>query len=151
MISGSSDKTVRVWDAERGVQIGSPLESHTENVTSVALSPDGTRITSGSTNKTVVVLKLTDHIHITCNLAVLHPLSYKGCGSVHPLKLHHDGWIKGHNNVLLLWIPPALQNPFYSMHTIVVIPKGGCAELDLSKMIHGKEWQNCFKGTPQWI
>ncbi|KAG6327029.1 hypothetical protein ID866_12060 [Astraeus odoratus] len=108
------------------MQIGSPLEGHTDFIPSVAFSPDGTSITSGSSNKTVE----------------------KGCGSADPVKLHDDGWIRGHNNVLLLWIPPALQKPFYSMHTIVVIPKGGCAELDLSKMIHGKEWQNCFKRTP---
>ncbi|KIO01891.1 hypothetical protein M404DRAFT_961384 [Pisolithus tinctorius Marx 270] len=29
IVSGSWDKTVRVWDAERGVQIGSPLKGHT--------------------------------------------------------------------------------------------------------------------------
>ncbi|KIN99910.1 hypothetical protein M404DRAFT_86267, partial [Pisolithus tinctorius Marx 270] len=28
IVSGSEDKTVRVWDAERGVQVGSPLEGH---------------------------------------------------------------------------------------------------------------------------
>ena len=55
IVSGSSDKTVRVWDADRGVQIGSPLEGHTSNVISVAFSPDGTRIVSGSSDKTVRV------------------------------------------------------------------------------------------------
>ncbi|KAG6328887.1 hypothetical protein ID866_10202 [Astraeus odoratus] len=126
IISGSYDMTVRVWDAEWGVQIGSPLEGHTQEVTSAAFSPDGTRTTSGSSNKTVEVLQFTAGL----------------------VKLHDDGWIRGHNNVLLLWIPPALQKPFYSMHTIMVIPRGGCPELDLSKMVHGKEWQNCFKETP---
>ncbi|KAL4080761.1 WD40-repeat-containing domain protein, partial [Scleroderma citrinum] len=47
------DRTVRIWDADRGVQIGSPLEGHTEDVTSVAFSPDGTRIVSGSFDRTV--------------------------------------------------------------------------------------------------
>ena len=54
-MSGSVDKTVRVWDADRGVEIGSPLQGHTEYVTSVAFSPDGTRIVSGSVDKTVRV------------------------------------------------------------------------------------------------
>ncbi|KIM61397.1 hypothetical protein SCLCIDRAFT_59887, partial [Scleroderma citrinum Foug A] len=51
IVSGSLDKTVRVWDADRGVQIGSPLHGHTSLVTSVAFSPDGTRIVSGSSDK----------------------------------------------------------------------------------------------------
>jgi len=54
-VSGSNDKTVRVWDAERGVQIGSPLGGHTDYVTSVAFSPDGIRIVSGSIDMTVRV------------------------------------------------------------------------------------------------
>ncbi|KIO10747.1 hypothetical protein M404DRAFT_78784, partial [Pisolithus tinctorius Marx 270] len=29
IVSGSDDRTVRVWDAERGVQIGGPLQGHT--------------------------------------------------------------------------------------------------------------------------
>ncbi|KIM50045.1 hypothetical protein SCLCIDRAFT_97204, partial [Scleroderma citrinum Foug A] len=41
LVSGSEDKTVRVWDTDRGVQIGNPLQGHTSVVTSVAFSPDG--------------------------------------------------------------------------------------------------------------
>ncbi|KAG6327143.1 hypothetical protein ID866_11946 [Astraeus odoratus] len=61
------------------------------------------------------------------------------------MHLCEDGWIRGPHNQLLLWVPHALQKPFYSMHTILVIPKG-CAELDLSSMVaHGYNWQRCFK------
>ena len=55
IVSGSHDNTVRVWDADRGVQIGSPLQGHTDLVRSVAFSPDGTRIVSGSSDETVRV------------------------------------------------------------------------------------------------
>ncbi|MGC9318407.1 MAG: WD40 repeat domain-containing protein, partial [Armatimonadota bacterium] len=41
------DKTVRVWDAERGVELAS-LCGHTAWVNCVAASPDGRRIVSGS-------------------------------------------------------------------------------------------------------
>ncbi|KIN96361.1 hypothetical protein M404DRAFT_82641, partial [Pisolithus tinctorius Marx 270] len=57
IVSGLLDNTVRVWDAERGVQISSPLEGHTWSVTSVAFSPDRKRIriVSGSEDNTVRV------------------------------------------------------------------------------------------------
>ena len=45
--SGSRDKTVRVWDAATGLEALS-LKGHTSSVSSVAFSPDGKRIVSGS-------------------------------------------------------------------------------------------------------
>ncbi|KIO07708.1 hypothetical protein M404DRAFT_136031, partial [Pisolithus tinctorius Marx 270] len=55
IVSGSADKTLRIWDAERGVQIGGPLEGHTGGVKSVGFSSDGKRIVSGSYDKTVQI------------------------------------------------------------------------------------------------
>ena len=52
IVSGSHDRTVRIWDADGGVEIGSPLQGHTSGVTSVAFSPDGTRIVSDSHDNT---------------------------------------------------------------------------------------------------
>ncbi len=42
-----------MWDVDTGKQIGLPLEGHTSVVYSVAFSPDGNRIVSGSADKTV--------------------------------------------------------------------------------------------------
>jgi WD40 repeat protein len=41
-VSGSGDKTVRVWDLESGRCLAT-LKGHTENVLSAALSGDGHR------------------------------------------------------------------------------------------------------------
>jgi len=51
--SGSTDNTICLWDAETGLQFGSPLTGHTNWVTSVAFSPDGKSIASGSRDKTI--------------------------------------------------------------------------------------------------
>ena len=51
-MSGSYDKTVRLWDAISGQHL-QMLEGHSEPVTSVAFSLDGKQVMSGSGDKTV--------------------------------------------------------------------------------------------------
>ncbi len=46
IVSGSEDKTVRVWHADTGNSLSAPFEEHSETVTCVAFSPDGRRIVS---------------------------------------------------------------------------------------------------------
>ncbi|KIN96777.1 hypothetical protein M404DRAFT_37725, partial [Pisolithus tinctorius Marx 270] len=166
IVSGSSDKTVRVWDVEGGVQIGRPLEGHTEEVSSVAFSPDGKRIVSGSKDKTVRVWDVEGGVQIGSPLVghtdAVESVAFSPGGKRivsgsrdktvrvwenehQAVKLHDDGWIRGPKGQLLLWIPPKLRSPFYSMWTIQVIPRGCCTELDLSQMVHGKEWCKCFQ------
>jgi WD40 repeat protein len=53
VVSGSSDKIVRIWDAETGETITGPFRGHTHYVTLVGFSHDGKRIVSGSDDKTV--------------------------------------------------------------------------------------------------
>jgi len=55
IVSGSSDETTRIWNAETGSAVGKPLEGHTGGVCSVAYSPDGQYIISGSSDKTIRV------------------------------------------------------------------------------------------------
>jgi hypothetical protein len=54
LVTGSRDKTAKVWDAEKGTEILS-LKGHTGEVTSVSFSPDGRRIVTGSRDKTTKV------------------------------------------------------------------------------------------------
>ncbi|KAF7363053.1 WD40 repeat-like protein [Mycena venus] len=55
IVSGSSDSTVRIWDARTGVPIVGPFEWHSKSVSCVAFSPNGGRIASGSYDTTVCI------------------------------------------------------------------------------------------------
>jgi WD40 repeat protein len=57
VVSGSSDATVRVWDAATGAQQGDPFTGHTDTVNAVAIGKLGGRtvVVSGSSDKTVRV------------------------------------------------------------------------------------------------
>ncbi|MEQ2297817.1 F-box-like/WD repeat-containing protein TBL1XR1-A, partial [Ameca splendens] len=68
----SFDSTVRLWDVERGVCIHT-LTRHQEPVYSVAFSPDGKHLASGSFDKCV-------HIWNTQTGALVH--SYRGTGGI---------------------------------------------------------------------
>jgi len=61
IVSGSDDKTVRVWDLATGAPIGQPLTGHTYPVSSVAAAQLNGRpviISAGSDDKTVRVWDL---------------------------------------------------------------------------------------------
>ncbi|MEG3918101.1 WD40 repeat domain-containing protein [Microcoleus sp. T3_A4] len=56
VISGSNDKTIRVWDLETG-NLLSILSGHREEVSSIALSSDGKLLISSSFDKTIKAWK----------------------------------------------------------------------------------------------
>jgi small GTP-binding protein len=56
-VSGSADRTVRVWDLERE-ECAATLKGHTRPVTGVSVTADGRRAVSGSYNDTVRVWDL---------------------------------------------------------------------------------------------
>ncbi len=59
IVSGSRDRTIRVWDATTGETAAGPFTGHTDSVWSVVFSPDGQRIISGSYDGTIRVWNAT--------------------------------------------------------------------------------------------
>jgi len=70
-------------------------------------------------------------------------LSHDAWDSHECVSLHEDGWIRGQHGQLLLWVPPAFREVFYSMWTRLIIPRG--VVLDLSEMVHGFKWNQCYE------
>lgn len=77
--SGSSDKTVRVWDATTGANPYT-YSGHADTIYAVAWSPDGKRIASGSNDTTVQIWDASGG----------HPSTYTG----------HTSWVWG-----VTWAP----------------------------------------------
>ena len=52
-VGGEGDATIRLWDAATGEPVGQPMTGHANEVSSLAFSPDGNRIVSGSWDETI--------------------------------------------------------------------------------------------------
>jgi WD40 repeat protein len=63
VISGSDDDTLKIWDAETGMEVAT-LTGYSDSVTSVAVTSDGSRAVSGSADSTLAVWDLEKHAHI---------------------------------------------------------------------------------------
>ena len=59
VLTGSGDKTARLWNAADGTPIGPPLQ-HQGAVPAVAFSPDGKAVLTGSEDKTARLWNAAD-------------------------------------------------------------------------------------------
>ena len=50
LVSGSYDKTIKIWNLESGILINEVKYKESYDIYSVAISPDGKTIVSGSSN-----------------------------------------------------------------------------------------------------
>ncbi|GAA0583645.1 TIR domain-containing protein [Rhizomicrobium electricum] len=48
IVSGDFNAGIRIWDTKTGHQVGAPFIGHTDEISSVAISPDAQRLASGS-------------------------------------------------------------------------------------------------------
>ena len=94
IVSGSSDETIRLWDAATGDGIGKPLEGHSSSVFSVSFSPNGSRIVSDSFDYTI---RLWD-AEMSDIIPTLSSRAYS--------KLLPSGWAVNSKAEKLFWVPP---------------------------------------------
>ena len=83
IVSASLDRTIRIWDAETGKQLGELLIGHTGVFISISNSPDGKKIISGSWEMVSGILY--------CTIRIWDAKTWKQIGK--PLK-GHTGFIR---------------------------------------------------------
>jgi len=135
IVSGSVDKTIRIWNAKTSAAVGEPLEGHMKDVWSIAYSPDGQHIISGSADGTIRVWDaktraslgrpLNGHSLSVWSIATSphgrHVASGSRDNTIHVWDLFshistqnssmypqpgRDGWIRDSEQGLMYWVPP---------------------------------------------
>ncbi|MFE6923369.1 toll/interleukin-1 receptor domain-containing protein [Nocardia sp. NPDC057663] len=108
IVSGSHDKTIRLWDADTGQPIGEPISGHQDAVWGLAFSPDGRYIVSGSGSSYTIdtTVRLWD---ATTGMAIGQPMAGHR-GTVDSLAFSPDGRhivSDGGEGTVRLWPAPA--------------------------------------------
>jgi len=141
-----------VWDMETGEQVLGPLEGHTGTVSSVAISPDGRFIVSGSRDQTVRVWDLDAAIVMNSqntrayvgSAVVVDPRSAQlDLRAFSSKLLNEGGWLVGPRDELVLWVPQEYRTCF-GMYPNIKIIGWPNVTADLHNSFHGTEWTKCY-------
>jgi WD40 repeat protein len=134
IVSGSDDRSVRVWDALTGGE-KHVLNGHTDSVRSVAFSSDGSRIVSGSGDKSVRVwgMSMQDRVSRYTREKIAKPTHH----------LEFTGWLLSpRGGEYIMFVPPGEMLPDDA--NILTIPHSSIAHVDFTKSKLGPEWASCY-------
>ena len=143
-----------------------PFTGHTGPINSVAFSPDGQCIVSGSHDQTIYMWNLSnlkrdmsvgfqsdDRQIVSSEDKSIYVLDsvIKGLITTTQVSftdqsvIDDDGWICGNNGELLMWIPPLHRLHLNHPSNIWVSGSGRHeTHLDLSNFVHGCGWMKCI-------
>jgi WD40 repeat protein len=142
IISGSSDKTIQIWDAKTSATIGWPLEGHTESVQSVAYCPDGQHIASVSSDHSIHVLDESPHRSV-------QPPSSNPIQPPFHAQPDPKGWVRDLEGGLLYWVPPDCRVGLHSP-ALLAIPLTSSirqVSLDFEDFVFGTSWTQIFNSA----
>ena len=161
IMSGSDDKSVRVWDASTGALLIT-LNGHTHRVYSVAFSSDGTRIVSGSVDRSV---RVWDVLHITQDkhrafvnsvASLVSDVSME-CPPVWDYTVHRRHWILSPEpEYWIIWLPyhkrlaqwvRSSPSDVIDPHAHLVISRESSAVIDFTNSKMGPNWATCYSSS----
>jgi WD40 repeat protein len=154
--------------------VAEPITGHTDWVTSVAFSPDGALIMSGSLDNTirmwdarnqgVALGVLEGHTGTVTSIAFspdgarlvssshdrairiwdVHPMSSDGSDASDDWVLRDDGWVVAPDGRLLLWVPGDLRTGLMFPRNTAVICRDGSLRLNFNGTASGERWGACY-------
>ena len=127
IVSGSNDKSVRVWDASTGAAL-QQLNGHTGPVNSVGFSHDGIHIVSGSSDKSVRMWDASMGAALRLNGPIVSDLEATSIWiwneTLHGVLWNStmDGWIVSLPiQDRLMWIPRAICDVIHHPYNSLII------------------------------
>ncbi|KAF8300490.1 WD40 repeat-like protein [Clavulina sp. PMI_390] len=144
LASGSDDQTIQLWDVQSQIAKADPLRGHTGTVFSVAFSPKGAVLASGSRDRTVRLWDVTSSALCAVVPVPDSPTLKLKLGPAWCMDLH-DGWIKGPNDELILWVPPSYRHHLYDERLINIFGQESRSRvrLNFEHMVMGENWASC--------
>ncbi|PPQ94467.1 hypothetical protein CVT25_001148 [Psilocybe cyanescens] len=129
IVSGSDDKSVRVWDVSMGDEL-KVLKDHTHSVRSVAFLPDGKQIVSGSGDNSVQVCYFGS-LYIRETISNFNHYE------------KHTGWLLSPGRrYRLMFVSPELL--LSDASNILTIPRSSCSYVDFVHAALGPQWKECY-------
>ncbi|KAJ7142343.1 WD40-repeat-containing domain protein [Mycena epipterygia] len=141
IVSGSDDRMVRIWDAQTGAPIES-LEGHTNWIYQARFFPDGTHIVSISRDNTIRIWDTQTDGPAQAEMAISLHLP----DSMHKISetFEDESWLLNAAGERVFWVPPWHREGLYLPRNTLVIRAAGTTKLDLSRFVHGTEWEKCI-------
>ena len=120
-----------------------PLVAHADSVMSIACSPDGQHIVSGSFDTTIHVWELFAHPHIQQSST---------CNQVHAnfcVQPDENGWVRDSNSGLLYCVPTDCLTGLHSAALLTIPPTSHTqsVSLDFEDFVFGTSWTQIFNSA----
>jgi WD domain, G-beta repeat len=120
-----------------------PFEGHTGPVQSVAFSPDGQQIVSGSDDQTVQLHDAPPTILLKDTASSTHANQQADFVEIYNSSRLVKGWVQNENSQLLFWLPLYYRRGLYAPNVTAVMGRHR-TKLNFSSFVHGTSWTQCY-------